>query len=393
MLRGLSYLIGWIGLCIVAFSPGGEQEDDWRATTAMALAPALWPALFPMWFVEMGRLGSDCLVAFWAACAAVLIRRSSLKGDLLDHLLLGIVCALGLLTKATFLPLVAAVFLFLCYRTWRGGYRRPQAARGLAVFIAAVVVISGWWYGKNFYDTGSLIGSNDEFQLSGKGSLLSLVLERLQEVSPRVLIGGFLAIGRSFLWGGTWSFVLPPLLSELPLALLILFIVLGYLRAIVRAPPRDSEWIYPVTLVLFLAGLFHHALIYFALLATISVPAWYLHSLAPVFAPMVGRGVAETLRWRLARPFAGALLLYPTLFLPFGTGILALYYAGCGDKYPNQEYYNFWSANSCISDVASIIHNLSVLSNPWASIGLFIVGWVLMLIGMILSIRMLALRR
>ena len=108
---------------------------------------------------------------------------------------------------------------------------------------------------------------------------------------------------------------------------------------------------------------------------------------------MVGRGLAEVQRWRAVKPLVGAVLLYPTLFLPFGTGILALYYAGCGDKYPDHPFYDFSSAKSCVSNVTGIIHNLSVLSAPWPSLVLFIVGWALMLIGMILSIRVLLMRR
>jgi hypothetical protein len=400
LLRGLSYLIGWISLCIVTFLPSVNLQKDRRVKTAMALAPALWPALFPMWFTEMGRLGNDCLVTLWAACAAVLILRLSLKDGLFNYVLLGIVCAFGLLTKATFLPLTAAIFFFLCYRTWTARGDKPQFrqfARGLAAFVAIVIVISGWWYGKNLYDTGSLIGSKDELQqlaldhrLSVKGNLVSLALEKLQTIPPRALVSGLIGSNLlDFVWGGTWSFVLPPLLSELPLIILVFVIVVGYLRAVVRTPPSGSEWIYPLTLAFFLAGLFHDLLIVFAVLGTISIGVHYLHSLAPILAPMVGRGVAEVCRWRATRPFVGAILLYPSLFLPFGTGVLALYYAGCGDKYADHAFYNFSSAQSCILDVTGIIHNLSVLGDPWLSITLFIFGWTLMLIGMILSIRVL----
>jgi hypothetical protein len=236
-------------------------------------------------------------------------------------------------------------------------------------------LLSGWWYGKNFYNSGTLIGANDELQLSGK--------RKLTRRCPRETSNHSTA--RTFVWAGTWSFVMPSLLSELPLIILLFVIVAAYLRAAVRAPPRGSEWIYPLTLVLFLTGLFHQALVYLALYATISVGAYYLHSLAPVLAPMLGRGLAEVQRWRAAKPFVGAVLLYPILFLPFGTGILALYYAGCGDKYPDHPFYDFSSAKSCVSNLTGIIHNLSVLSAPWLSIMLFIVGWALMLIGMILN--------
>ena len=56
---------------------------------------------------------------------------------------------------------------------------------------------------------------------------------------------------------------------------------------------------------------------------------------------------------------------------------------------PDHPFYNFSLAKSCVSDAAGIIHNLSVLNGPWLAMGLFTVGWVAMLIGMILSIRVL----
>jgi len=230
LLRGFSYLIAWIGLCIVTFSPSVKLEHGQAPKTAMALAPALWPALFPMWFIEMARLGNDCLVTFWAACAAVLILRLSLKAGLLNYVLLGLVCGLGLLTKATFLPLTAAILLFLFYRTWTARGERLQFqefARGLAAFVAIVIVISGWWYGKNLYDTGSLIGANDELQLSEKGNLVVLALDKFQTIPLRVLIGQLLAVGLTFVWAGTWSFVMPSLLSELPLLILLFIIVVS----------------------------------------------------------------------------------------------------------------------------------------------------------------------
>ena len=121
----------------------------------------------------------------------------------------------------------------------------------------------------------------------------------------------------SFLWGGTWSFVLPPRVSEFPLALLLIAVIAGYLRAIARTPFRPFEWIWPLTLVFFAAGIIRQALILFVELSSFNAPAWYLHSFVSVFSPMVGLGVAEMARWRRIRPLIGALLIYPMIFLPF----------------------------------------------------------------------------
>jgi hypothetical protein len=190
-----------------------------------------------------------------------------------------------------------------------------------------------------------------------------------------------------FLWDGAWSFVLPPPLIELPLAALTAIVCIGYLRAIIRTPPAPFEWIFPLTLALFATGLIHQALIVFAEFGTLSAPTWYLHSLAPIFAPMLALGLTQVAHRRLMRPLVRALVIFPIFFLPFGTGLMALYYAGCGDKYPGHTTYDLSSARSCILDVTGLGHNLLVLSDPYLSIALFGAGWTLMLVGVVMSIR------
>ena len=304
-----------------------------------------------------------------------------------NHLTLGIVCALGLLTKATFLPLTASILLILLYRFWIAKYKsteqRSQSLRGLSVLTITILVMAGWWYGNNFYHMGTFIGSNDEAHLP-KGNLLALVLSKIQTVPTRVFFIWPAGMAVTFLWGGTWSFVTPPLVSELPLAALVAVVGAAYIWASTRTPPRLFEWIYPLTFVLFVAGLLRQTLIMFVNDETLTVPAWYIHSLAPLFAPMLGRGLAEAAHWRSIRPFIGALLVFPIFFLPIGTGILALYYAGCGDQYLG---HSFSSVRWCISNFGAVIHNLSVLGDPHLSMALFIVGWILMLIGSIVSVR------
>ena len=76
-------------------------------------AVAAWPLIFPMWFPEMGRLGNDSLITVFAALTAVLAWRVSVDGALRHFLLLGVVLGLALLTKATFLPVTAAILLTL----------------------------------------------------------------------------------------------------------------------------------------------------------------------------------------------------------------------------------------------------------------------------------------
>src|SRR5262249_21119987 len=119
LLRSVSYLLAWGGLVVATISIA-------RATAASAVppllvvAPALWPALFPMWFPEMARLGNDSLVLLLLAVAWIVTGAGiGPRGKLRHFALLGVICGLGLLTKATVLPFIAALGLFLIWRAWR----------------------------------------------------------------------------------------------------------------------------------------------------------------------------------------------------------------------------------------------------------------------------------
>lgn len=122
LLRSVSYLMAWLALCIGA----GVAYRRSGTATAM-LAPALWPFIFPMWFPEMARLGNDSLVALWVAAAwMTLTRVGAACASTRHYAFAGVCCGLGLLTKATFLPLTGAAVLWLLWRIRKG---RAMAGR------------------------------------------------------------------------------------------------------------------------------------------------------------------------------------------------------------------------------------------------------------------------
>ena len=117
LLRGLSYLAAWLSLCLAVFVAAKTFSASGTGR-AMIAAPALWPFVFPGWFPEMARLGNDSLVALLVACAVAVVTCAPIR-RWSTWLLLGVICGLGALTKATFLPFLAVIALLLLYRTWR----------------------------------------------------------------------------------------------------------------------------------------------------------------------------------------------------------------------------------------------------------------------------------
>ena len=151
LLRGLSYFAAWLSLCLAVFVAAKTLPTSGTGR-AMIAAPALWPFVFPGWFPEMARLGNDSLVALLVACAVAVVACTPIR-RWSTWLLLGVICGLGALTKATFLPVLAVIALLLLHRTWR----RDASSWQFLGFLATVLAVAGWWYFQHFVETGGLL--------------------------------------------------------------------------------------------------------------------------------------------------------------------------------------------------------------------------------------------
>ena len=406
LLRAVSYLLAWSGLVVATVSVAQSmsrktenrysEQDPRQSTTSAAspvapllvLAPALWPALFPMWFPEMARVGNDSLLLLLLAVAWVVTARAlGPRGHVSHFVLLGAICGLGLLTKATVLPFIAALGLFLTWRAWRvrgdAGALRASVVRVL-VFGLVAAAVGGWWYVKNLLDSGNLLGFAEFALLEQQGGLLMGLSAKF---SWPMALRGPGATAMTFLWVGSWSAILPPRLTELPLAILVVVIAAGWMRRAARTKRiSDLDAVAALTLALFILALLWQVLKFIALFAVHSGGAWYLHSFAPLLAPVVGRGLAEAATWRRARLLVGALVIYPVLFLPFATALHVFHFAGCLDQPPGDPHVGLPAVVACAAVPREILGNLAVLVNPALALALFGAGWIAMLIGVVLVV-------
>src|SRR5262249_985174 len=129
---------------------------------------------------------------------------------------------LGALTKTTFFPFLAVIALLLLHRTWR----RDASPWHFLAFFATVLVVAGWWYFQRSLETGMLFATDLGFELKQRGGLIAGLTKH---ISVDALVRVIPAAGLSFLWGGTWSFVTPPLTAMLPLIAMSLLIGCSYL--------------------------------------------------------------------------------------------------------------------------------------------------------------------
>jgi Predicted membrane protein (DUF2142) len=380
-LRSLSYLIAWAGLCVVAIALTRRGRPD-DVPIGLPFAIAVWPALFPMWFPEMGRLGNDSLITFFAAAVFILAWRVTSSATLRDHAALGAVLGLALLTKATFLPVTAALLAVLAIQMLRARKDAGEFSRRLAGLLVAtgiLLAVGGWWYVLKFMETGTLIGSADAINMRAAGGMIAGLTKNLHVEDLLATPLGFLL---SFVWGGTWSFIMPPRVAYPPFALMMILMAYGVWRAPRRRDASPVVWFALGTVALFIVALGYQSLVTLSV-GNGSFAAWYLHSMAPVLALLVCIGIAGVAEVAWLRRTLVLLWFYPPLFLLVLTITNALYFAGCSAKLPERMYYSAARAIECLADVPRMSDNLAVLAFPGIGVALFAAGWIAMVAGLI----------
>jgi hypothetical protein len=371
LFRGLSYFVAWLSLCLAvlvaakAFSASGGGR-------AMIAAPALWPFVFPGWFPEMARLGNDSLVALIVACAVAVFACGSIR-RWSTWLLLGVICGLGALTKASFLPFLAAIALLLLYRTWR----RDASPWQFLGFLATVLAVAGWWYFRGAAETGMLLPGAEDLALREKGGLIAGLMEHF---SVNALAWVIPAAGVSFLWGGESSFVTPPLTMFAPLVVMSLLIGCSYLYGLYSYRMYPLVQLTALALGFWVLAIINPTLVEMALYGPPSLrkmgygglPEYYLHSLAPALAPIIGIAITIVSRNWLTRTVFWLLLGYNVVFLFGATFMQFLYYAGCGSN--GSARFDIASASLCWNDWQRLTDHLDVLAFPLVAFGLIAGG-------------------
>jgi hypothetical protein len=391
LLRGASYILPWLGLCVITILALRSRRfaGDEAARTTSVLAAALWPCFFPSWFPEMARLGNDSLVAFLIALTWLMVvtRLDGHRHNYLAYLIVGVLCGIGLLAKALFLPfaaLLAGGLLLRAVIEREDAIQLRRRAIGTALSLFATAAIAGWWYAEKYVETGSLLGANDTANLIRAGGLVTGLYRHISD--PWLFISGVSHIGMTFRWSSTWSLIHLPrfeMLLMLPFAALAFGLVWRLRNLRLQFP----DWLSICTLAAVLLGMFYHAMVFIAAYASAGAPGWYLHAYAPVVAPLLGFALAGLSEWRRLRWVIALLLLYPILFLTVIMMFQMAVFSGCVDKRADMPIPNF-AAAPCATDVAVIFERLGVLAYPATGAALFAAGLLLMLAGNVAAMRL-----
>jgi hypothetical protein len=227
-------------------------------------------AVMPGFAFDVARVANDCLaVLLYTALLLLVVRRA-------HWLAAGVVLGLGLLTKAYFLAALVLVF-------WM-----PRA-------ILVALAVSGWWYVRNLWTTGTLAGLSESVML--RHTSLADLLRLIPSVPWRTAIDSILF---SHLYFGGWSSLMVRSWMYHLFYVVILIAAVGGIWGIRRNPAlRPLAVVYAV---FWLAQLYNVLLIY----ASKGVPTsmgWYLYAVVGAEAvlccasipPVVGVGLFAAL--------------------------------------------------------------------------------------------------
>ena len=223
--------------------------EDLPALGVVALIAAM-----PQLMMTVSHIGNDSMaVAMGSLSLFMLFQWKEEPRSMPRALALGTVLGLALLTKAYFLAMVPPVLIFVAIWARRKTVYRPAFA-----LITCMVVISSWWYVRNWMLTHSFSGALLEVAGSHTGSSLIGAVFKADWV--RALDFAFV----SHTWLGNWSFLVVRSWMYHTLALFAGFAGIGLIVRLVfqrgQRPSRPDLTLLLTIYLAFLAALGYHSL-------------------------------------------------------------------------------------------------------------------------------------
>lgn len=332
----------------------------------------LFPALFPMFFIEFARIGNDsiCLLI----CSLIFLLLNKLKSSASEYSALGIsfLCAIGMLFKAFFLPIFIGIALYLLFK-------KPQSQQvyekliKLTIFSLPFLFITASWFLYNQRLNADLsLGS--EFN-----ELLSLELSTLiQNFSITETLRGMLVPIATFAWSGTWSLTRVPMLMQLVFLLpsLMIFLVIG--QKIVKHQINGMELVSLILIIIFYLSLIAHVLISQAVSGLGTSGGWYIHILFPWIIYLFCRSCEyiKSYQW-------SGFVLHSLFWLLIINTLIAFWfhlnlYAGIAVK-DDLKYFHFQEPYYGFMSIDTVLKNNMILSPIEVGLPLIFIGYLIII--------------
>jgi hypothetical protein len=376
-LRLISYLFVLIGIFFGAMAASNMVDHDSEKTANIKLGFLIYPLILPMFFLEFARIGNDSLCILLVGIAAYLISLwHKDKGRSIISISIGVTLALGLITKALFMPITAAFCIVLVLNVLGNNTNeiKSKLLKSSFLIFLPLCSIAGSYYIFKYIMVGDPGLGIEAFQLAQQGGLLNGLKEHFDFFT---FVRGLVVPFVTFFWAGTWSLVRMPLVSYLPLFIAAAWLIMTYIFL------SKEHKVYKITTLLipsfFLMylGLAWHVMIMIGLNGVATSPGWYFHILMPLIAPLIGIASSSIIRNTFRGRLFISLLIYSFLFqlsaillhaILFGAGA----YKGFNKSFLfNQNIYT-------LDGIFKIYHNLTVISFPSLSFLSFSIGFLIL---------------
>ena len=385
VLRLLSFLMAVGGLWIGLRGTLAYWQETLPRSGCMRACFWGYPLMVPMFFPEFARLGNDSLCLLIIGLLwSLMLRWLRDESDMKTTVFLGFGFALGLLTKAFFLPIFAGFVLFQAVRFIRDRKDKALCRARLDRFVVllAPVVFACFWYVYKFKAYGSFTGSIDFIELDSKGGLWKNLFLNFTFHDFFKREAAFLT---TWFWIGTQSFLFMPILTLVPIAALHLWLFAAYGHRLAKTTLAEAGWL-PLALIIFvLFGFLYHTLVCVAVGSGGNyTPAWYMSIFAPVLAFAFAWGLREN--GRAQRNLLTLALLYNAIFLAVVFWAEMTIFAGYARHGVGTGIYVYPTAAPFgIDGFSTVLNRLDVLGWPRLGLASFSAG-LLLLTGSVLRL-------
>ncbi len=330
------FLLRFTGIALASFVvPIGflvAKRITGSPTTALAMVGLL--VVMPELFVSISRVSNEIpAIVLYTVLLYFAIRVVEGPSQFSKLPVVGIIIALGLLTKAYFIAAVPAlvVTLYWCSTHWPKERKRLFVCS--AVTAIPILAIGGLWYWHIHATTGTWSGLHRDITVHSTGRGL------IAQIPHVNWLGGFVSIVLSHIWFGAWSFLKVPKLFYLVFGSVFLLACLGLMRIVLRywrsQRPLPAGEGYLVVLLAFYGffcmGLVYDILLTFVSLGVSSSTGWYMYCLVVAEVVLLYYGLIAIVPkrvsdWSLPVLTTGFILLDAyglyLLLIPYYTGLI-----------------------------------------------------------------------
>lgn len=387
VLRSLSYVLALVGVVLGVMSIMQRTLTGIDTHNApLLLGFVIYPIMLPMFFPEFARIGNDSLCVLLVGLLAYLLSKLFASGGGIKlSLAIGVTLGLGLLTKAFFIPIAAAMLMFFLVKFFACGFPDEKVISkvlGLLWIFLPAVAIGGTWYAYNYLILGDFSGSNVAIELAHKGGGLTNIISTF---SFPIFLRAVATSLVTFVWGGTWSLTHLPHALYIPVIVGVVWIFGAFCYQLRKIPFSDTHWLTFWLIIFFLLGISWHAIVSMMVGGNANTPGWYLHILLPFLAPAIGVGVESVLRKSKYKFLFFGLLTYSLIFYFAAVWAQLALFSGCAIKGDDKQY-EFQSGLLCFDHFPQMIDHLDLLGYPLAAL-VGVGGWLVCSVLLVISLR------